>query len=130
MLSALRSRVFHTRASTKLASRAFASASGTPPPAEGFMQGVATSKFIKATKEECLAHPELASVKNSETQKMNYFTAVNDALATALATDDKAVIFGEDVGFGGVFRCTIGLSEKFGRERVFNMPLTEQGIIG
>ncbi|KAJ3260570.1 hypothetical protein HDU77_001258 [Chytriomyces hyalinus] len=129
--SASRNAVVRFRSSVSLVKRTLASSSsGSPPPAEGFMQGVATSKFIKATKEQALAHPELAAVKNSETQKMNYFTAVNDALATALATDDKAVIFGEDVGFGGVFRCTIGLAEKFGKERVFNMPLTEQGIIG
>lgn len=40
------------------------------------------------------------------------------------------VIFGEDVGFGGVFRCTIGLQDKFGKDRVFNTPLCEQGIAG
>lgn len=44
--------------------------------------------------------------------------------------DDTAVVFGEDVAFGGVFRCTMGLAEEFGRERVFNTPLTEQGIAG
>ncbi|ORY46095.1 Thiamin diphosphate-binding protein [Rhizoclosmatium globosum] len=122
---------FGSRIGLQNPQRYFASsAEGSPPPAEGFMQGVATSKFIKQTKEQCLSHPELAAVRNSETVKMNYFTAVNDALATALATDEKAVIFGEDVGFGGVFRCTIGLAEKFGKDRVFNMPLTEQGIIG
>jgi 2-oxoisovalerate dehydrogenase E1 component beta subunit len=41
-----------------------------------------------------------------------------------------SVIFGEDVGFGGVFRCTMGLQERFGKNRVFNTPLTEQGIAG
>ena len=35
-------------------------------------------------------------------------------------------MFGEDVSFGGVFRCTVGLSDKFGRHRVFNTPLCEQ----
>ncbi|KAJ9060572.1 hypothetical protein DSO57_1029402 [Entomophthora muscae] len=65
-----------------------------------------------------------------ETIKMNYFTAVNDALAIALATDETALVFGEDVAFGGVFRCTSGLAEKFGKDRVFNTPLTEQGIAG
>jgi pyruvate/2-oxoglutarate/acetoin dehydrogenase E1 component len=41
-----------------------------------------------------------------------------------------AVIFGEDVAFGGVFRCTVGLQEKHGKSRVFNTPLCEQGIAG
>ena len=34
------------------------------------------------------------------------------------------------MSFGGVFRCTTGLTERFGRERVFNTPLCEQGIVG
>ena len=45
---------------------------------------------------------------------MNLFQAVNDAMATILETDESAVIFGEDVAFGGVFRCTMGLAEKYG----------------
>ncbi|KAJ2973724.1 hypothetical protein NUW54_g12014 [Trametes sanguinea] len=63
-----------------------------------------------------------------ETRKMNMYQAVRDAIA--LSKDDTAVVFGEDVAFGGVFRCTMGLAEEFGRERVFNTPLTEQGIAG
>lgn len=59
-------------------------------------------------------------------QKMNLFTALNDAMDVALATDSKACIFGEDVAFGGVFRCTVDLREKHGKERVFNTPLSEQ----
>ncbi|CAG8473423.1 13_t:CDS:2 [Acaulospora colombiana] len=65
-----------------------------------------------------------------ETKKMNMFQSINDAMSIALATDETAVIFGEDVAFGGVFRCTLGLSETFGKDRVFNTPLTEQGIVG
>ena len=39
---------------------------------------------------------------------------------------DNAYVFGEDVGFGGVFCCTTGLADSFGRNRVFNTPLCEQ----
>ncbi|KAH9930754.1 thiamine diphosphate-binding protein [Fomitopsis serialis] len=61
---------------------------------------------------------------------MNMYQAVRDALSNAMMRDDTAVVFGEDVAFGGVFRCTMGLAEEFGRERVFNTPLSEQGIAG
>lgn len=62
---------------------------------------------------------------------MNMLHAINDALAIAMTADERMVVFGEDVGhFGGVFRATSGLQEKFGRERCFNTPLTEQGIAG
>jgi 2-oxoisovalerate dehydrogenase E1 component beta subunit len=40
------------------------------------------------------------------------------------------MLFGEDVAFGGVFRCSMDLQAEFGSERVFNTPLTEQGIVG
>jgi 2-oxoisovalerate dehydrogenase E1 component beta subunit len=39
-------------------------------------------------------------------------------------------LFGEDVKFGGVFRCSVGLNEKYGDDRVFNTPLAENGIVG
>lgn len=61
---------------------------------------------------------------------MNLFTALNDAMRIAMETDDSAVVFGEDVAFGGVFRCSVGLKEQFGSDRVFNTPLCEQGIAG
>ncbi|CAO3681420.1 unnamed protein product [Umbelopsis ramanniana] len=103
-----------------------------PPPAEGFLPGVAESKLLKRTSEEALRNPELAalSAANGETEKMNFFQAINNALSIALATDETAVVFGEDVSFGGVFRATSGLAERFGRDRVFNTPITEQGIVG
>lgn len=65
---------------------------------------------------------------NVEKKNINLFTAVNEALDIALETDKSAVLFGEDVKFGGVFRCSIGLNEKYGTNRVFNTPLCEQGI--
>ncbi|CAA2972061.1 2-oxoisovalerate dehydrogenase subunit beta 1, mitochondrial-like isoform X1 [Olea europaea var. sylvestris] len=63
-------------------------------------------------------------------KSINLFSAINQALHIALETDSRAYVFGEDVGFGGVFRCTTGLSDRFGKQRVFNTPLCEQGIVG
>jgi 2-oxoisovalerate dehydrogenase E1 component beta subunit len=63
--------------------------------------------------------------------QMNLLQAINSALILEMQRNDKVVVFGEDVGhFGGVFRATSNLQEKFGRQRCFNTPLTEQGIIG
>ncbi|QDP01093.1 alpha-ketoacid dehydrogenase subunit beta [Thalassotalea sp. PS06] len=63
--------------------------------------------------------------------QMNLLQAINNALDIAMAENDSAVCFGEDVGhFGGVFRATSNLQEKYGKDRCFNTPLTEQGIIG
>ena len=59
---------------------------------------------------------------------MNTYQAIRDAMSIILTKDDSAIVFGEDVGFGGVFRCSLGLAEEFGRERVFNTPLTEYVI--
>lgn len=63
--------------------------------------------------------------------KMNLLQAVNSALDLAMANDKRVVCFGEDIGkFGGVFRATSNLQDKYGRARCFNTPLTEQGIAG
>lgn len=63
--------------------------------------------------------------------KMNLLQAINNALDLAMAKNDKVYSFGEDTGsFGGVFRATSGLTEKYGKHRNFNTPLVEQGILG
>ncbi len=62
---------------------------------------------------------------------MNIIEAVNSALSIAMERDERVVVLGEDVGkFGGVFRATKGLYEKFGPERTMDTPLAEGGIIG
>lgn len=63
--------------------------------------------------------------------QMNIIQAVNSALHNMFERDETVVSFGEDAGFyGGVFRCTAGLQEKFGKHRSFDTPLAEGGIVG
>jgi 2-oxoisovalerate dehydrogenase E1 component beta subunit len=57
--------------------------------------------------------------------------ALNSAMDVMMARDDNVVVFGEDVGyFGGVFRCTEGLQQKYGSGRAFDTPIAEAGILG
>ncbi|EFQ96775.1 2-oxoisovalerate dehydrogenase subunit beta [Nannizzia gypsea CBS 118893] len=67
---------------------------------------------------------------NAPTKRLNLYQSINAALRSALAADERVLLFGEDVAFGGVFRCSVDLQTEFGSERVFNTPLTEQGILG
>lgn len=62
---------------------------------------------------------------------INNLSAVNHALDHEMARDKDVVVYGEDVGFeGGVFRATTGLQKKYGKERCFDTPLAEAGIVG
>lgn len=54
-------------------------------------------------------HADDAAPIDGPTTKLNMFQAINSALDAALNEDESAIIFGEDVGFGGVFRCTLNL---------------------
>ena len=63
--------------------------------------------------------------------RMTMIESIRDALHVTMAQDPNVVVFGEDVGyFGGVFRCTQGLQQKFGRERCFDTPINESWIVG
>jgi 2-oxoisovalerate dehydrogenase E1 component beta subunit len=73
---------------------------------------------------------ELNLKEPTNLKNMNLWSTINHTLDMALAKDSSAICFGEDVKFGGVFRCTMDLNAKYGTDRVFNTPLSEQGIVG
>jgi pyruvate dehydrogenase E1 component beta subunit len=57
--------------------------------------------------------------------------AINDALHQEMAADDRVLVFGQDVAeSGGVFRATEDLTDRFGTDRVVDMPLSEIAIVG
>jgi pyruvate dehydrogenase E1 component beta subunit len=63
--------------------------------------------------------------------QMTMVQAIQDALRVGLREDPRVVVLGEDVGLnGGVFRVTEGLQAEFGRDRVTDTPLAENGIVG
>jgi 2-oxoisovalerate dehydrogenase E1 component subunit beta len=61
---------------------------------------------------------------------MNMIQALNSAHKVMMERDPSTVVLGEDVGyFGGVFRVTEHLQKKFGKERAFDSPISENGIV-
>jgi pyruvate dehydrogenase E1 component beta subunit len=63
--------------------------------------------------------------------ELNLAQALNGALDTALGSDDRVILLGEDIGrTGGVFRITDGLQDRHGPTRVFDTPVAESGIVG
>lgn len=57
--------------------------------------------------------------------------AIREALLLEMDRDERVMVLGQDVGrLGGVFRATDGLQERFGGDRVIDMPLAEAVIAG
>ena len=57
--------------------------------------------------------------------------ALKEAMIEEMARDARVIFYGEDVAdYGGAFKATKGLLEAFGRDRVFNTPISEAAICG
>lgn len=66
-----------------------------------------------------------------EAKPITMAKALNMGLRTAMESNNKVLVMGEDVGtLGGVFRITDGLMKDFGEHRVLDTPLAESGIVG
>ncbi|KWV56695.1 pyruvate dehydrogenase [Rhizobium altiplani] len=75
--------------------------------------------------------PECSNEAAPDGQRINMVTAIRRTLDHELATNPRVVLFGEDIGpKGGVHAVTLGLQEKFGKDRVFDTSLSEEGIVG
>jgi 2-oxoisovalerate dehydrogenase E1 component beta subunit len=62
---------------------------------------------------------------------VTYLEAIRQALFEEMAADERVFVMGEDVGaYGGAFKATEGLMEKFGEARVIDTPISEQAIVG
>jgi 2-oxoisovalerate dehydrogenase E1 component len=73
----------------------------------------------------------VSTTPQPQASRINMLTAIRRTLDFELAANPRVVVFGEDVGpKGGVHGATLGLQEKYGRGRVFDTSLSEEGIIG
>jgi 2-oxoisovalerate dehydrogenase E1 component len=75
------------------------------------------------------AEPPVA--KRDAEGRILYRDALREALAEEMTRDSRVIFYGEDVAdYGGAFKLTKGLVEAFGRDRVFNTPISEAAICG
>ena len=64
-------------------------------------------------------------------RQLSYSQAIQEAMAIALESDPNVFLMGEDIGvYGGAFQVTGDLVERFGTERVIDMPISELGGAG
>jgi pyruvate/2-oxoglutarate/acetoin dehydrogenase E1 component len=62
---------------------------------------------------------------------ITYLEAIRQGLWEEMEADPRVFVLGEDVGsYGGAFKVTAGLQERFGEERVIDTPISESAIVG
>jgi len=69
-------------------------------------------------------------VDSSINGEVRFVDAIKKGIDESMSKYDNLVIMGQDIAeYGGVFKVTEGLIEKYGKERVFNTPLCESAIL-
>ena len=64
-------------------------------------------------------------------KKISFIEAITEAMAEEMQRDESVFLIGEDIGlYGGVFKATKGLQQRFGPERVIDSPISEVYIVG
>jgi len=62
---------------------------------------------------------------------VTFLEAIRAGLMEEMDRDPSVVMLGEDIGvYGGAFKVTAGMLERFGWERVIDAPISETGIVG
>lgn len=68
--------------------------------------------------------------RNERMAELTGRDAIRSALEQEMERDPQVVLLGEDIAVGGVFKTTPGLVERFGADRVWDTPISEQAIVG
>lgn len=75
--------------------------------------------------------PGIFGTKAGTLRELSYREAIREALGQALERDPRVFLIGEGIDDpGGVFGTTVGLKDRFGRDRVMDMPIAENAMTG
>ena len=68
---------------------------------------------------------------DSAMTQTTYVEAIRQGIWEEMERDDRVILLGEDIGaYGGAFKVTAGMLERFGPERVVDTPISESAIVG
>jgi len=104
-----------------------------PDPADVIKYMYTDTRVESVPEEFANVKPEgpLPAIKRTEDSQITYKDAIKEAMIEEMLRDNRVVQWGEDIAeYGGAFKVTKGLTEAFGRERVFNSPISEACICG
>lgn len=74
---------------------------------------------------------KVPEVKRDSEGRINYRDAIKEGIMEEMLRDSRIVLYGEDVSdYGGAFKLSKNMLEAFGRDRVFNTPISEACICG
>ncbi len=68
---------------------------------------------------------------NKSMPQLTYLEAIRQGIWEEMERDTSVFLLGEDIGsYGGAFKVTAGMQEKFGEDRVIDTPISESAIVG
>ena len=110
-----------------------ASQATDPDPADllAYLYTETAADDVPAAARSVVTYAEPPIAKRGPDGAISYKDALREALVEEMMRDGRVIFYGEDVAdYGGAFKLTKGLLEAFGRERVFNTPISEACICG
>lgn len=91
----------------------------------------AASKLYATPIEPSEPDPSVEPLKEGEFEEKYYWEAIREALCEEMDRDERVYLFGEDCAeYGGCFKVTRGMLERYGKSRVINTPISEASIVG
>ena len=104
-----------------------------PDPADviKYMYADTACDTVPEAAQQLKLYDEVPKVERDDAGCITYRDAVKEALTEEMLRDNRVIFYGEDVAdYGGAFKLSKGLLEAFGRDRVFNTPISEACICG
>lgn len=96
-----------------------------------YMYADSSSEVVPAPYRNPAVLAEMPPSKKNAAGEITYKDAIKEAIVEEMERDARVVLYGEDVAdYGGAFKLSKGMLEAFGRDRVFNSPISEACICG